>query len=67
MNRTIAFLLCLVAGYVVGAVTGYALVSGLSGNTHDRAVEAAMTAAFVTGPVGAVLAAAARAVWRFKR
>jgi hypothetical protein len=46
-----------IAGYVLGVIAGLVLVSSLSTNTHDRSVEAAMTAAFVVGPVGAFLAA----------
>jgi hypothetical protein len=41
-------------GYAIGALGGGVLVSLLSSNTHDRAVEAAMTGAFVLGPLGAV-------------
>lgn len=48
--------LCALVGYVAIAVAGYFLVSAFSGNVHDRAVEAAMTAAFVFGPVGAIVA-----------
>jgi len=40
-------------GYAIGAVGGGFLVSMLSPNTHDRSVEAAMTGAFVLGPLGA--------------
>jgi ABC-type antimicrobial peptide transport system permease subunit len=47
-----------IGGYVIGALLGYALVVNLSGNTHDRDVEAAMTAAFVIGPLAALIAAA---------
>lgn len=43
------------AAYVVGAVIGYLLVTLVSGNQHDRAIEATMTAAFVAGPLGAVI------------
>lgn len=45
----------MLAGYAAGALLGAAAVQLLSGNTHDRSVEAAMTAAFVTGPLGAAL------------
>lgn len=45
-----------VAGYLLGAVAGYYLLGQLSSNTHDRAVEAAMTAAFVFGPLAGFLA-----------
>jgi len=41
--------------YLVAAVLGYFLIMGLSSNTHDRQMEAAMTAAFFFGPVAAVL------------
>jgi hypothetical protein len=49
-------LLCAVAGYIVGAVVSYFLVLQLSGNVHDRGVEAAMTSAFFYGPIVAVIA-----------
>lgn len=42
-------------GYVTGAVIGYLLVLGLSSNTHDASIEATMTAAFVVGPLGALI------------
>lgn len=42
-------------GYVVGALGGGLLISVLSPNTHDKSVEAAMTGAFVLGPLGAVV------------
>jgi ABC-type antimicrobial peptide transport system permease subunit len=45
-----------VLGYVAGGVLGYFLVEGLSSNTHDRSLEAAMTGAFVVGPFVAVVA-----------
>ncbi|CAG1009017.1 hypothetical protein BURK1_03605 [Burkholderiales bacterium] len=44
------------AGYVAGALAGYALVAALSPNVHDRDVEAAMTAVFVAGPLAALAA-----------
>jgi hypothetical protein len=43
-----------VLGYAIGALGGGFLVSLLSSNTHDKSVEAAMTGAFVLGPLGAV-------------
>lgn len=46
-----------IAGYITAAILGYFLVSLLSLNTHDRSLEAAMTAAFVCGPLGALIAA----------
>ncbi|MBE7522681.1 MAG: hypothetical protein HS109_09895 [Burkholderiales bacterium] len=44
-----------IAGFALGAVAGYALVSLLSSNVHDSAVEASMTAVFVAGPIGALI------------
>lgn len=49
-------LLSALVGYVVGGFGGGILVSLLSQNRHDKSVEAAMTGAFVTGPIVAVVA-----------
>jgi hypothetical protein len=54
MNRLGIALLHAPGGYVVAAVLGYALILQFSGNVHDREVEAAMTGAFVAGPIGAL-------------
>jgi hypothetical protein len=43
-------------GYIVAAIVGYFLVLQLSSNVHDRSLEAAMTSAFVFGPIGGVVA-----------
>jgi len=43
-------------GYLLGAVAGYLLINQFSSNSHDRALEAAMTGAFVAGPLAAVVA-----------
>jgi hypothetical protein len=56
MRRLGIGLLCAIGGYLVAAFVGYFLISWLSSNTHDRSVEAAMTSAFVLGPLGAVVA-----------
>lgn len=45
----------LVIGYVLGAAAGAAAVAAMSSNTHDKMQEIAMTAAFVTGPAGALV------------
>lgn len=45
----------LVIGYLLGAAAGAAVLAAISKNTHDKAQEMAMTAAFVTGPAGALL------------
>ena len=44
-------------GYVAGVPLGMFLVETLSTNRHDRSTEAAMTAAFVIGPLFALVAA----------
>lgn len=44
-----------VLGYVVGLFGGIGLVYLLSNNQHDRSMEAAMTGAFVVGPLIALL------------
>jgi hypothetical protein len=41
--------------YVLGAVAGELLVVAISPNTHDLAVEAAMTSLFVIGPIAGFL------------
>lgn len=56
MRRFLIGLLWALPGYVVGAFGGGLLVSLLSSNTHDRSIEAAMTGAFVLGPLVAVAA-----------
>lgn len=55
MSKFLRALLGLVLGYIAGAGLGYMAIMLLSSNTHDKAVEAAMTAAFVAGPAGAIL------------
>ena len=42
-------------GYVIGLFGGLGLVLLLSSNEHDRSMEAAMTGAFVVGPLTALL------------
>lgn len=49
-------LLSLVAGYLIGLFGGMWIVEILSTNRHDRAMEAAMTGAFVIGPLCALVA-----------
>jgi hypothetical protein len=55
LRKLLIALAGLVIGYLVGAFGGGLLVDVLSANTHDRAVEAAMTGAFMTGPLGAIV------------
>lgn len=47
----------LVGGYLLGLFGGMLLINLFSSNTHDRGMEAAMTSAFVIGPITAILAA----------
>ena len=55
MRKVLLSLLGLAAGYIIGAALGAAAIQLFSSNTHDKSVELAMTAAFVTGPIGAVI------------
>lgn len=41
--------------YIGAAIVGYVLIMGTSSNTHDRQMEAGMTAAFLFGPVAAIV------------
>ena len=43
-------------GYLLGALGGGLLINILSANSFDREMEAAMTGAFVTGPLAATVA-----------
>jgi hypothetical protein len=56
MKRFGIGLLYAIAAYVVFALIGYFLMLQLSSNTHDRGVEAAMTSAFVFGPIAGIIA-----------
>ena len=55
MKRLGTALLYAIVAYVVATLAGYLLVQQFSSNVHDRALEAAMTGAFVIGPLGAVV------------
>ena len=41
--------------YLAGAVVGYFLTTTLSSNSHDKQMEASMTAAFFFGPVAGII------------
>jgi hypothetical protein len=49
-------ILAAIGGYLLGLFGGMVLIEISSSNTHDKSVEAAMTGAFVFGPLAAVLA-----------
>lgn len=55
MPRFLRALVGVVIGYVAGALVCAGLLAALSGNTHDKGVEVAMTSAFVAGPIGAII------------
>ncbi|MFN0120081.1 MAG: hypothetical protein ACKV2V_06235 [Blastocatellia bacterium] len=56
-----------IGGYVAGFIVGMILINRFSSNTHDRSMEAAMTSAFVIGPLGAILALALTLVSQLMR
>ncbi|MCC6713659.1 MAG: hypothetical protein IT496_00350 [Gammaproteobacteria bacterium] len=55
MRRWLLSLVVALAAYLAGAFGGGALLLQYSSNTHDRGLEAAMTGAFVFGPVAAII------------
>ena len=55
MKRFIILSFSTVSFYFLGAALGWGLVSALSPNTHDRAVEAVMSGFFIFGPIAAVI------------
>ncbi len=55
MKRFVIVVLGAIAGFFAFALCGYAAIELLSSNTHDRAMEAVMTAFFVAGPLGAIV------------
>ena len=54
-------------GYAIGMLSGMFLIETFSSNRHDRSVEAAMTGAFVVGPMMAILAVIVVLVIRARR
>jgi hypothetical protein len=55
VSRGALAILGALAGYAAGAIAGALLVMALSSNTHDKSVEAAMTGAFASGPLCAII------------
>jgi ABC-type antimicrobial peptide transport system permease subunit len=60
-------LLTAACGYVVGLFSGMLLIETFSSNRHDQSVEAAMTGAFVIGPLTAITAVIMVVVVRSRR
>lgn len=59
--------LAALGGYLIGLFGGTFLIETFSSNRHDRSVEAAMTGAFVIGPLMAVVAVIVVLVIRARR
>ena len=64
MPRFMRAVLGLIMGFLLGVAGGALLVSLFSGNVHDRSLETSMTAAFVTGPLGAIVGMFVGAFWK---
>ncbi len=60
-------LLSAIAGYIAGFLAGLGAVEAFSSNSHDRSMEAAMTGAFVVGPLMAVLSVVVILIVRARR
>ena len=54
-RRILIAVLWAVPCYLAGAFGGGMLINVLSSNQHDRSLEAAMTGAFVTGPLAGIV------------
>jgi hypothetical protein len=59
--------LATIGGYLIGLFGGMLAIDAFSSNTHDKSVEAAMTGAFVTGPLMAVVAVIVLLIFRSRR
>jgi cytochrome bd-type quinol oxidase subunit 2 len=53
-------------GYLIGLLGGMFLIEASSSNQHDKSVEAAMTGAFVSGPLMAAVAVIVTLIFRFR-
>jgi hypothetical protein len=56
-----------IGGYLIGLFSGMLLIETLSSNRHDQSVEAAMTGAFVVGPLMAATSVIIVLVLRSRR
>jgi hypothetical protein len=54
-KRVLVGFVCMVAGYFIGLFGCLLLLPYLTSNAHDAGVEAAMTGAFVIGPIVALV------------
>ena len=59
--------LAAIGGYFIGLFGGMLVVETFSSNQHDKSVEAAMTGAFVAGPLMAVVAVIVLLIFRSRR
>ena len=59
--------LAAIGGYFIGLFGGMLVVETFSSNQHDKSVEAAMTGAFVVGPLMAVVAVIVLLIFRSRR
>ena len=50
--------------YLIGLIGGMFLIEAYSSNQHDKSVEAAMTRAFVSGPLMAAVAVIVTLIFR---
>jgi type IV secretory pathway VirB2 component (pilin) len=60
-------LLAAIVRYFIGLFGGMSLVETFSSNAHDRSMEAAMTGAFVIGPVAALVAVLVTIIYGLRR
>jgi predicted peroxiredoxin len=60
-------LLAAILGYIVGLFGTMAAIELFSSNQHDKSLEAAMTSAFVVGPLIAIISVIVILVLRRKR
>ena len=67
MKTSALAMLAAIGGYLVGLFSGMLLIETFSSNRHDQSVEAAMTGAFVIGPLMAVTAVIVVVVARGRR
>ena len=56
--------LAAIGGYIIGLFGGMILIETFSSNVHDKSIEAAMTGAFVIGPLMSVVAVSVVVVFR---